>query len=390
MAALAILGPAARANVMTWDFNSSGGTADGSGVWNNSSRNWWGSGADNVWNAANTAQFGSSAGSNPYTVTLGAAVSAYGINFASQNYTIAGGGNTLTINGGGITANTSATISAPIAFAATQTWTVSSGTLTIGGNVYGGNCGLDTSGTGAIVLGGYGNNSIALVAINNGSLQLASSNTFGGLSGSGNLVLAGSGGSPVTLTLNDFLSTVFSGTITGNGTISKTGNYQLTLACPLPSTAGLQVAAGTVLLGSSPVLQNQVPVVNSPATLAFASGVTSAAMGGLSGNGNCSLCDTLSHSATLTLGGNNASSTFAGIMSGRGSLVKSGTGLLMLSNESSFTGATVVNGGTLALDFGNGSGPSRSPTRRACRSSRGPLSASTHSSRSAFRNCPAW
>ena len=57
----------------------------------------------------------------------------------------------------------------------------------------------------------------------------------------------------------------------------------------------------------------------------------------------------------LTVGGNNASTTFAGTLSGSGSLTKVGTGTLKLSAASNtYTGATTVNAGTLELATASG------------------------------------
>jgi autotransporter-associated beta strand protein len=59
-------------------------------------------------------------------------------------------------------------------------------------------------------------------------------------------------------------------------------------------------------------------------------------------------------SGTLTVG-NATSTTFDGVISGSGGLVKQGSGLLILSGANSYTGSTTVSGGTLQL--GNGISP---------------------------------
>ena len=78
--------------------------------------------------------------------------------------------------------------------------------------------------------------------------------------------------------------------------------------------------------------------------------------GALEGSGKFSLL-TANGRTNLTVGGNNATTTYSGLISGSGSLVKVGGGLMTLAATNSYTGGTTVNGGTLALNAnGNGYG----------------------------------
>jgi fibronectin-binding autotransporter adhesin len=84
------------------------------------------------------------------------------------------------------------------------------------------------------------------------------------------------------------------------------------------------------------------------------SGQTAYTFGGLSGNANINLNNnnTTVGTVALTVGGNNDSTTYSGILSSTvagGSLTKTGAGTLTLSGTNTFTGATTVSNGTLAL-----------------------------------------
>ena len=60
---------------------------------------------------------------------------------------------------------------------------------------------------------------------------------------------------------------------------------------------------------------------------------------------------------TLTTGGNNTSTTFAGSISGDGALIKTGSGIFTLTGTNTYTGGTTVSSGT--LDF---AGPAATPS----------------------------
>jgi autotransporter-associated beta strand protein len=78
---------------------------------------------------------------------------------------------------------------------------------------------------------------------------------------------------------------------------------------------------------------------------------------GLSGNG---VVEAGGSTPTLTLGANNASATFSGVIrntTGELALVKTGSGTQTLSGGNTFTGSTTVSQGTLALEGGSLASP---------------------------------
>jgi autotransporter-associated beta strand protein len=95
-------------------------------------------------------------------------------------------------------------------------------------------------------------------------------------------------------------------------------------------------------------------ITNTGATIDM-SGLTSAGMtmGSIAGGGPITL-----GSKNLTVGGNNASTSYSGSFQDGGfggggtggSLTKVGTGTLTLTGNNTYTGATIVNGGTLQMD----------------------------------------
>lgn len=141
----------------------------------------------------------------------------------------------------------------------------------------------------------------------------------------------------------------YSGTITvnQNTTASEGGVY-------------LGVNGSTALANASVVLPSNVPgsarkFGNSP--IVFKTGLGTATLGSLSGSADVVLTgyDPYNHiygtdSIGLTVGGNGASASYSGILSGGGGLTKTGTGEMTLTNASSYTGATTVNSGKLVVN----------------------------------------
>ena len=137
--------------------------------------------------------------------------------------------------------------------------------------------------------------------------------------------------------------------ISGSGSLTKNGAGAVTLGSANSYTGATSIAAGQIVLGHPLAAQNSTVTVSTSNGLAFATGVTSPSIGALAGNGSINLADPLSNAVTLTAGTNNASTLYSGVLSGAGGLIKAGTGTLTIASANTYTGPTLISGGTVKL-----------------------------------------
>jgi autotransporter-associated beta strand protein len=234
-----------------------------------------------------------------------------------------------------------------------------------GANGFGGSGGVGVEGANltiinsAVINGGFadgGNGPRANAVVFTGgvnNLILENGYGFGGnviaYSTADTLTLGGSSNS--TFDVSQISST---GQFQGLGNFAKTGSSTWTLTgTPVQDTPWV-VSGGTLMAGASANVfgATSMITVNSGGTLDLAG--FNQTIGSLSGNGVVTNSGVINAgaAATLTTGGDNTSTTFAGtIQDGPStlSLTKAGTGTFTLSGTNTYTGATTVNGGTLAL-----------------------------------------
>jgi len=194
------------------------------------------------------------------------------------------------------------------------------------------------------------------------------SDQVGSISGNtGAQIILGSG----TLnTGNSNLSTVYSGTISGTGGLTKSGTGTLTLAATNSGFTGLVSVTGGTLsltannaLGSGNVSVTSGAMLNLNGSLSPLTNNLTLNGTGISNGGALSVSGTNILSGTVTLGsassigviGSNDLLTANGIISGAFGLTKLGLGTLILGNASnSFTGSLAVSSGTVQTGtFGN-------------------------------------
>jgi autotransporter-associated beta strand protein len=186
---------------------------------------------------------------------------------------------------------------------------------------------------------------------------------FDGLvTGTGNLTVQDKGeqtGNPWNTSCAVFTSdgtaaqNTYSGTVTVNPFASTGGSYLYLVGTNVLANATI------TLTGDNPVSSGRMGI----STLLFGDGNVDGpgycTIGGLAGSGSLLLADTILFTGgtgysngipvALTVGYNNASTTYSGVLSGPGSLIKVGTGTLTLSGANTYTGDTTVRAGTLEL-----------------------------------------
>ena len=209
----------------------------------------------------------------------------------------------------------------------------SQGTLTFAGTnkTYSGTTSL-VQGT-LVVTESGGLSASSALALSAGTLVDASTSatqTVAGLNGAGDLVL-GSG----AFSVNSATDSTFSGTISGDGSLSKSGSGVLTLEGANTYLGGTLID-GTDGGGISITSDNNLG--NSVGGLSFQNGGTLEITAGITSARDVVL-DGVSFLNTI-----NGSSSFSGEISGSGSLNKTGAGSLTLSGSNSYSGGTVIDG----------------------------------------------
>jgi fibronectin-binding autotransporter adhesin len=262
------------------------------------------------------------------TVSVDAAgVSASGMQFAVDDYTLKDGTITLV-------ADASAPSNASIIRVGDGTAAGAGYTATIA-SVLTGTQQLVKTDAGTLVLSGL-NTYTGGTAINGGTVRISSDDnlgdTAGGLSFNGGTLNTTAGvtsdrdvtlgGAGIFLT-DAGTRTTLTGDISGEGALTKDGGGSLVLTGDATHTGGTTITAGTLQVGN---------------------GVTS---GTLTGD--------VANNGTLAFMRSDAL-TFGGLISGTGAVQQIGTGTTILTRDNGYTGGTTITAGTLQLGDGHMSG----------------------------------
>ena len=188
--------------------------------------------------------------------------------------------------------------------------------------------------------------------------------TIGASVGSGKLTAKSSelfvNASANSLTINSVIADVDGSTptvLTFMGGSTRT----MALAAANTFTGATYNNSATINLNNQNALQNSTLTMKG-GSIVFNSSVVANAftLGGLSAASSGAGYDlALQNNAgtpaaiTLSVGGNNANTTYAGVLSASGTLTKIGTGTLTLSGNNTYTGKTAVQRGTVSYTTGN-------------------------------------
>ena len=298
------------------------------------------------------------AGSGSLTVADGGLVVASGgITIASQ----AGSVGTLNIGSYGGT-DTAGAITAPTIDFGAGTGSINFNQVnaaTIAASISDhGNGAINQLGSGTTILNGNNSNFSGLVTVSAGILLADSSTAFGASTvtvAGGSLDLSNSTNTVAsfTMTSGSLLGSgkltaatyaLGGGTVTGRlgaGSMTVTGNSNLNGTADVTSVS---LNAGTLALGSAGRFTSSVAAFTGSSGARLSLG-GSESVGSVSGGFNVGL-----GSATLTTGNDNTSTTYSGILSGSGALMKQGAGTFTLSGDNTYSGATVVSVGKLLVN----------------------------------------
>ncbi|MEI7908841.1 MAG: autotransporter-associated beta strand repeat-containing protein [Verrucomicrobiota bacterium] len=309
----AALAPRADANTdLYWDINGAASGIGGTGTWDLTTANWntlaAGTAATAVYTNANTSSITAQFGGTTGTVTVSGAVNVGSMTFAAGGgYTVTGG--TLNI----------------VPAANPFVYTTNGGTSTIGSTVQypTANTQITKTGPGTLVYGIANAN-----ATTNEGFYTITGGTFNAASG-----------------IFDSILSVAAGNRLGNG-----GNQ---------ATPQVTLSAGTLQITQTGANND---LANTRGVLVTAAG-GAIVDGGIGGQIQCQITNNAGPSTSLFLTNGSGATFFSGIISGTGSLTWTGaaaSNIATFQAANTYTGATLVNGGTLNLDFtGSSTGTQR-------------------------------
>jgi autotransporter-associated beta strand protein len=254
----------------------------------------------------------------------------------------------VTVNAGGLVTNTNQ------AFTTLQDLTLAGGELRAAGGASASYPAYQLKGT--VTVAGTSASSITTTGAANSQIQLGNNTALGSTTFA---VADVTSDASSDLTISAVLQNGRSpaDAVVSSGLI-KSGAGTLTLNAANTFTGVTRVDAGTLVLGVADALAFSTFDTSGAGTLS--TGAFSAiTLGGVTGSSTFPLVAASSGPLALSVGGGNASTTFAGSFTGAGSLRKIGSGVLTLSSANHHSGGTTVAAGYIEFAavsaFGSGS-----------------------------------
>ena len=266
---------------------------------------------------------------------------ASGLTLTGGTITLAGGTTQTFTNGSGDTAAISSLIAGSGALTKAGAGNLS---LSGAGNTFSGGTSI-SAGT-LTVSGGNALSDSGSVSVASGAtLALSGNEAVGNLSGAGSINLGNS-----TLSTNQSADTSFSGTISGNGGLTVSQSVSATYALTLSGSNSYSGATTLLnygwlkLNGEASISNSSAVQVNGNSVLTLLSDQTIGSLASSAATASIQL-----GSYTLSAGGDNSSTTVAGVISGNGALIKQGNGTLTLAGSNTYMGSTTVSAGILSI-----------------------------------------
>ncbi len=143
---------------------------------------------------------------------------------------------------------------------------------------------------------------------------------------------------------------IFDSNLIGSGGLTKTGSSTLALRGTNTYSGATRVSAGLLELDNGFAIgDNSAVTLDNTAGVSLKLNNANEAIGSLAGGGTTGGNVDL-QTFTLSTGGDNTSTAYAGVMSGTGGLTKTGNGTLTLTGINTYTGLTTVTAGELDLN----------------------------------------
>ncbi|QIF03676.1 autotransporter domain-containing protein [Roseimicrobium sp. ORNL1] len=319
----------------------------GDGTWNTTNTNWTNQSgnANNNWKNL-TAVFAGTAGT---VQVAGTGMQIAGLHFKTDGYTLADAGGSLDVGSGAelrIDPSVSATIEVPLIGTGGITKTGDGTIILSGTNTYEGGTKLNAGTLSISKDANLGATPAAVDAdnlnFNGGTLQVTESFTLHANRG---ITLTGAG--RVEVALDKTLE--YSGSITGNGALTKAGAGTLTLLGASNFISGTTISAGTLHLGdgqtTGAILGTGKLVIDDAGTfvLNLANGETF--FNGVSNKG-----------VFIATGDTGENYSIASLITGTGTFEKTGSNTVTLLGQNDYSGGTTINGGNLVVGDGTTTG----------------------------------